>query len=242
MPVDEPGPVRVGLNRTHPAQLTVRRGLFVNWPVDPADLRPCVPEPLTVDTRDGTAYVGIAPFLAADVRPAGVPRWAGLDVVELNVRTYVSWRGRPGVFFFRIDVGSRLVGSIGRRLSALPVGYAPMRLDPDGSQTTFTHERTRGGRTTFDVRYDPTGRPTRADRGEKTRWLLERYRLYHPTERGVRVASVRHRPWPVRPCSTSIRRCDLLDSEGLPTPTGDPVAHYVHEHELRALLPETIDA
>jgi len=36
--------------------------LFLHWPV-PADLlRPLVPEPLAIDTFEGTAWVGITPF------------------------------------------------------------------------------------------------------------------------------------------------------------------------------------
>jgi hypothetical protein len=82
--------------------------LFAHWPLPPAALRPLVPAALGLDTLDGDAWVGIVPFrmagfaLRGRVSPPGTS-----DFLELNVRTYVTFRGRPGVYFFSLDAASR---------------------------------------------------------------------------------------------------------------------------------------
>ena len=75
--------------------------LFMHWPV-PADLlRPLLPDPLSIDTHDGLAWVGITPFTMWGVRPAFAPSLPFLSKShELNVRTYVHLDGVPGVCFF----------------------------------------------------------------------------------------------------------------------------------------------
>jgi uncharacterized protein len=47
---------------------------FVHWRVmDPAQVQPLLPEGLTVDGYDGVAWVGLTPFLMANMRPLGIP-------------------------------------------------------------------------------------------------------------------------------------------------------------------------
>ena len=94
-------------------RLTVRCGtastdlLFAHWPLDPAVLRPLVPAALELDTIDGRAWLGIVPFRMEDVAPRGLPAIPGLSVFpELNVRTYVAYRGSPGVWFLSLDADS----------------------------------------------------------------------------------------------------------------------------------------
>ena len=83
--------------------------LFAHWPMDPAVLAPLVPPELTVDTFDGRAWLGIVPFRMEDVAPRGLPAVPRLSVFpELNVRTYVTHRGLPGVWL-RMSSGSLLV-------------------------------------------------------------------------------------------------------------------------------------
>jgi uncharacterized protein len=57
--------------------------------------------PLPIDTYEGTAYVGIVPFHMTGIRLRGLPPIPFTDrFPELNVRTYVTLDGKPGVYFF----------------------------------------------------------------------------------------------------------------------------------------------
>src|SRR3712207_7221120 len=77
--------------------------LFAHWAVPPEVVRPLVAEPLRLDERDGHAWLGITPFVVGGLRPhrAPPPPWLS-RFPELNVRTYVDYRGRPGIYFFRL--------------------------------------------------------------------------------------------------------------------------------------------
>ena len=72
--------------------------LFLHWPVPVEVLRPLVPAPLSIDTYDGVAYVGLVPFWMIGVRPNWAPTRSAFRFLETNVRTYTHLDGRdPGV-------------------------------------------------------------------------------------------------------------------------------------------------
>lgn len=82
--------------------------LFAHWPVALDALRPLVPAALPLDTFDGRAWVTIAPF-HMEVQPRGLPALPGMSrVPELNCRTYVTLDGKPGVYFFSLDITAGL--------------------------------------------------------------------------------------------------------------------------------------
>ena len=109
--------------------------LFAHWPLPPHLLRPLIPQELDLDLRDGEAWLGIVPFTMRDVSPRLLPHIPSIaDFHELNVRTYVSYRGKPGVWFFSLDAASRLAVRVARAAFHLPYFDAHMKL-----------ERVRGG-------------------------------------------------------------------------------------------------
>ena len=95
--------------------------LFAHWALPVDTLRPLIPAPLEIDTYHGIAWMGIAPFRMTAVRIRGIPALPGLSVFpELNVRTYVTMGGKPGVFFFSLDAGSRPAVAVARCWFHLP--------------------------------------------------------------------------------------------------------------------------
>src|SRR4051794_18976444 len=81
--------------------------LFMHWPVPAKALRSYIPRNLEIDTYDGTAWIGVVPFRMAGVRPRMTPALPWLSAFpELNVRTYVTIGGKPGVWFFSLDAGN----------------------------------------------------------------------------------------------------------------------------------------
>ncbi len=71
---------------------------YVHWPYAPDIVQALLPAGLTVDTFDGSAWVGLIPFSMRDV---GLPHGPAVPYLgafaEVNVRTYVHVNGRPGV-------------------------------------------------------------------------------------------------------------------------------------------------
>ncbi|HEX7090616.1 MAG TPA: DUF2071 domain-containing protein [Longimicrobiales bacterium] len=66
--------------------------LLAHWPVPFERLRALVPEPLVLETFDGSAWVGVVPFRISELRPRGLPAPLGLDFPELK-RAHVRARG-----------------------------------------------------------------------------------------------------------------------------------------------------
>src|SRR5437764_14098290 len=95
--------------------------LFAHWPIAPEKIRPLIPSVFTLDTFEGEAWVGVVPFRMSNVRPRWVPPMPGLSAFpELNVRTYVTIHGIPGVYFFSLDAGNPIAVAAARTVFHLP--------------------------------------------------------------------------------------------------------------------------
>src|SRR5689334_21931376 len=78
--------------------------LFLHWSVDPAFIQARIPPQLEVDTFEDKAWIGITPFRVSGLHLMSLPPIPGLDSFnEINVRTYVHHKGKPGVWFFSLD-------------------------------------------------------------------------------------------------------------------------------------------
>lgn len=181
--------------------------LFAHWRVPPRVLRKLVPAELELDLFDGSGWVGVVPFRMEGVRFRGLPPLPGLGAFpELNVRTYVSHSGRPGVWFFSLDAARLLAVEAARAWFHLPYYNARMscRADgPWGPQAVEYHSERRHREqpsARFDGRYAPTGPVCLSRPGTLEHWLTERYCLYaqHPSG-GMLCADVHHAPWPLQP-------------------------------------------
>ena len=64
--------------------MTWRDLLFAHWSVAPETVAERLPPRVSVDTRDGDAYLGVVPFVMSDIGPRGLP--VGLAFGELNLR------------------------------------------------------------------------------------------------------------------------------------------------------------
>ena len=101
--------------------------LFAHWRCPVSDLRALIPAALEIDTFDSTAWIGVIPFYMSGVRLRGAPPVPTAHAFEeMNVRTYVTLDGRPGVWFFSLDAASSLA-VIGARVGvSLPYFRAAM--------------------------------------------------------------------------------------------------------------------
>jgi uncharacterized protein YqjF (DUF2071 family) len=103
--------------------------LFAHWPLPPEAIEALIPPKLALDTFDGAAWLAIVPFGMRNVRPRCVPPIPGISsLLELNVRTYVTLGGKPGVWFFSLDANSRFAVRGARLSFHLPYFDAAMSL------------------------------------------------------------------------------------------------------------------
>src|SRR5438105_1420096 len=95
--------------------------LFIHWPFPANLLRPLIPPPLELDLFDGSAWIGIVPFYMTGVHPRGLRLGTCLEnFPEINVRTYVTMHGKPGVWFFSLDTPNILANAAARSFYHLP--------------------------------------------------------------------------------------------------------------------------
>jgi uncharacterized protein YqjF (DUF2071 family) len=216
--------------------------LFMHWPV-PADLlRPLIPEPLVVDTHDGLAWVGITPFTMWGVRAALAPPLPYLsESHELNVRTYVHLDGVPGVWFFSLDAGNAAAVLGARVAFHLPYFRARMSLGRRDRTVYFYSRRVsrRAAPAEFEVVWTVGDSLGEAPPGSLDFFLIERYCLY--AARGGRIyrARIFHRPWPLHSARLSSYRSTMIESQGLPSPRGEPLLHQQGEPLKVSVWPKT---
>ena len=148
--------------------------LFAHWRVPAAQLRPRVPLELALDEFDGSAWIGIAPFRVVGLHPRLLPPIPlASHFPELNVRTYVSREGRPGVFFFSLDAGSTLAVEAARSLFRLPYYRATMQHMRDREWIRFRSHRSLREGVAFAARYRAMGPVFEAQPGTLDHFLIE---------------------------------------------------------------------
>jgi len=218
--------------------------IFAHWTCDPEKMRRFVPQSLELDTFEGRAYLGIVPFMMTDVRPLRVPGLPGISqFLELNVRTYVTVDGYPGVFFFSLDAANPLAVWGAREFYYLPYFNARMKMEKKDGWTEYTSDRTHKNASSaaFSARYKPDGEPLPVDMKTLDRWLTERYCLYavSPNQKVFRC-DIHHPPWCLQPGVVQIERNTLVEGDGLAGLVNldePPLVHYSERQDTVAWQP-----
>jgi uncharacterized protein len=200
--------------------------LFAHWPLPTGALRRLVPEPLEVHLHEGQGWIGITPFVIGGLRGRGTPPLPWLSrFPELNVRTYVSYDGRPGIYFLSLDAARLAAVYAARTAYRLPYFHAEMSADRRDGRFRFNSRR-KGEDADFVVEYERGGERLPIEEGSLERWLAERYCLYVVDEQGrVLRADIHHRPWPLEPAEASIERNTMTAPLGIEL-NGQPLLHY----------------
>jgi hypothetical protein len=181
--------------------------LFAHWRVEVEALRPLVPDGLVVDEHDGSAWLGITPFLISGLRLRGtlpLPRVSSFP--ELNVRTYVTAEAKPGIWFFSLDTSSVLAVEAARRLYRLPYHHARLSLERRGERIELRSSRRDGARPhVFEASYGAAADdPFEPQPGSLEHFLTERYCLYAHDQGRLFRAEIHHLPWQVREARAEI--------------------------------------
>jgi uncharacterized protein len=200
---------------------TWQRLLFAHWRVPVAELRAVVPEVLPLDEFDGSAWITVTPFRVSGFRLRLSPSLPWLSsFLELNVRTYVTVGGRPGIWFLSLDAARWLAVVGARRTYRLPYFHA--RMSFDGQRFTSSRTSRDGEPAEFEAAYHPVGPAARAAPGSLEEFLIERYCLYALDERQrILRGEIAHPPWLLQPAEADIAlntmtRPFRFELEGLP--------------------------
>ncbi len=218
--------------------------LFMHWPVPADALRPLIPSALNLDTFDGNAWLGVVPFRMSGVRPRFLPAVPGLSgFPELNLRTYVSAGGRPGIWFFSLDAHNPVAVRLARATFHLPYFDARMSYRKEGEEVAYRSTRTHRGapQAEFAARYRPAGGPFESLPGTIENFLTERYCLYAADGRGnVRRGDIHHRLWPLRPAEVEVETLRMTGQIGVALPDTPPLLHFSERLDVLAWPPRKL--
>lgn len=215
----------------------------IHWRYEPSAVQALLPDGFTVDTFDGSAWVGLIPFHMRRIRlpfgPGGglaAGRWSTFP--ETNVRTYiVDRRGRRGVWFFSLDI-TRLAPTLVARVSyGLPYCWSSMTIEhPTSDVVAYTSvrrwpRRERGAIADVTVRIGD--RLEAVDDASLEAFLSARWAL-GSTFLGRRLwAEVDHPSWMLHRADLLHLDQSVISAAGLPAPIGEPVVLWSPGVEVR---------
>jgi uncharacterized protein YqjF (DUF2071 family) len=221
--------------------------LFAHWEVEPDRLRKLVPARLPLDLYRGRAYIAVVPFRMSGIRPRFLPAVPWLSAfAELNVRTYVTLGGKPGVYFFSLDAANPVGVWLGYHLFHLPYRNARMKSLAIGDDIRYFCHRTHRGAPAaeFIGDYGPTGPVYTAQAGGLEHWLTERYCLYAVSTRGkIYRGEIHHAPWPLQRARATIPVNTMTAAQGLylPVTKTEPLLHFARDIEVVVWPPRPVD-
>jgi hypothetical protein len=206
--------------------------LFAHWPLPPDLVRPLIPTELPLDTFDGRAWVGVIPFWMSGVRGRRRPPLPGLSrFPELNVRTYVNYGGKPGVYFFSLDATNRPAVWAARKFFYLPYFAASMRSHEESGVIHYTSRR-KGMSAEFRGSYQPVAPVRQSDKNSLEYFLTERYCLYTTHAGEVYRCDIHHLPWPLQNAQAKLELNTMAAAAGIHLPTTAPLLHFARRLDV----------
>ena len=202
---------------------------YFHWRFDPAVVQATLPDVVHVDTFDGSAWVGLIPFVMRNVQLGRTPPVPRLGTfVEVNVRTYViDEQGRRAVWFYSLDVPRTVIVATARAVFSLPycwsrathtveAGHAG---GPVGEQHRYEVRRRwpapRGAHASIAYTIGDPHQGDDLDHFLSARWALITTRRSRP-----RYGRVEHPTWPLHTVEDPLVDESLVAAAGLPAPTG----------------------
>jgi uncharacterized protein len=171
--------------------------LFLHWEEKAGIVQEMIPRELELDTYQGSAWIGIVPFAVKHMRGHGMPEIPfARSFLECNVRTYVTYKGEPGVYFFSLDADHAPVIAGARNFFHLPYYRAEMEMFIGHETIQYSTRRTHKGTNGESLKMDYTpGSPLPEKKSPLTDWLTERYCLWTVKDGKVYKGEIAHEPW-----------------------------------------------
>lgn len=207
---------------------------FLHWRYQPEAIQSLLPRQLEVDTFDGSAWVGLAPFVLCSLRIPFTPAAPWISrFPETNVRTYVKGPdGGRGVWFFTLEADRLLAVLAARVFYRLPYRWAAMQVRQRSEQVTeyWSQRKQPFGRAHTDI---AIARDERIVSGPLDHFLTTRYRLYTNFGQGIATAQIEHLPWTLYRGRVLRLEQDLVEKSGPPPAVGEPIVHFSPDLAVR---------
>jgi uncharacterized protein len=217
--------------------------LFLHYALPPEVLRPLVPDALALDTYQQRAWVSVTPFWISYLRPPGVPPLPWFShFAEVNVRTYVTCDGKPGVYFFSLDASNLSAIWGARMFYRLPYWHATIKFKGRrGPWIDYASKRQHGPKPAeLRCAYGPTSAAFRAHPGSLVHFLTERYCLYAATRRRLYRGEIHHLPWELQEATFELQENSMAQPAGISLPAQPEIAYFAREMKVLFWAPERL--
>jgi uncharacterized protein YqjF (DUF2071 family) len=194
--------------------------LFASWRVSKSVIQPLLPKELEVDTFDGSAWVTLVPLGVDVMNWKDLPPLPGMDrLTELNLRTYTTRDGQPGVYFLSIDCPCIIPDMIGRHFFGVPFFQAQFAYHNDLTTYNIGVQRTEDNQqdAAFFGDFKPSGPSFTPKPGSLENFLVERLCLYYVAGEKVHRVNIFHQEWRLQEALTNIGVNTTLKAAGLPS-------------------------
>ncbi|AWW30750.1 DUF2071 domain-containing protein [Echinicola strongylocentroti] len=166
--------------------------IFLHWQVEEQELRKWVPDTLEIDLFEGKAWVSVVAFDMERIRPKVLPAFSPIsNFHEINIRTYVNYKGKQGVYFLSIEGSKRLSCQMAKSLSALPYRYSVMKRKQGMYRSTNDPLEDR-------LHLDFEIGASVKQKSQLEWWLMERYALFQDSPGAINAYEIHHAPWPAK--------------------------------------------
>lgn len=219
---------------------------MVHWEVNPVELRKYVPRELEIRTFNGKAYIGAVAlnmqtgsFTALGDLVSQFPLYSSFG--QLNFRTYVSHRGRPGVYFFNIFANHRMTAIVGEKLFGLPYVHSKIERSYQGKKLQF--KVSSPGKVTYSVKGEALSKPSLYPSNGLVGFLTENVLYFQikrfPGRTCVHTGELSHRPWLLSEASVQVEHLGFFKSRNIHLNMKQlPAALYSHYIDVDFYAPE----
>ncbi|WP_147534318.1 YqjF family protein [Bacillus marasmi] len=204
--------------------------LFAHWPIPEESLRSYIPSSLKIDTFNGAAWLGVVAFVMDGIYLRGLKGFSVTPrFTEVNVRTYVHYNGKPGVYFLSLDVGDKASLMVAKRWYRLP--YQPAKSSLKMEDKAVYWENIRRGKSKIPIEFKgkfvPLSRVYYPEQGTFEHWATERYCLYSKDNRdNLYTAEIHHSQWPLQNVEAEIFSNTLFTPFQLQPTESKPIVHF----------------
>lgn len=167
------------------------KAIFLHWEVELEELKKLVPKELEIDLFEGKPWVSVVAFTMEKIRPKNLPAFTPIsNFDEINIRTYVKYNNKEGVYFLSIEGGKSLSCKLAKRISELPYRYSKIKRTKN--QYTSTN-------TTFKDKLNIEFSIGEENNNKNVldKWLTERYALFQETKKSINEFEIHHLEWTI---------------------------------------------
>jgi hypothetical protein len=152
---------------------------------------------------------------------------------ELNVRTYVTFGGKPGVYFFSLDAANLAAVWAARKFYHLPYFHAEMSCKDEGDAGEIRYSSRRlKSPAEFRGSYAPTAEIRLREKGSLEHWLTERYCLYATHRDELYRGEIHHRRWPLQDAEAELETNTVAAAAGISLPDLTPSLLFARRLEV----------